>query len=54
MIGIGNLDAIKNPPHFPSLPGFPHHTHDPQTGSIVPSRPVSVLLILDVIALLVA
>ncbi|MBN2566108.1 MAG: hypothetical protein JXB46_10400 [Candidatus Eisenbacteria bacterium] len=39
-----------NTPHFPDLPGFPHHIHDGRTGSVIPGRLVSIFLVLDEIA----
>jgi hypothetical protein len=50
----GNLiQRWDNTPHFPNLPGFPHHVHDGRAGSVVPGKPVSIFLVLDEIAHLV-
>jgi hypothetical protein len=43
-----------NTPHFPALPGFPHHVHDGRAGTVDPGRPVSIFAVLDEIALLLA
>lgn len=39
-----------NTPHFPDLPGFPHHIHDGVTDEVVPGQPVSIFEVLDQIA----
>ncbi len=36
-----------NTPHFPSLPGFPHHIHDGVANTVDPGRPVSIFVVLD-------
>jgi hypothetical protein len=47
----GNLiRRWDNTPHFPDLPGFPHHVHDGRSGSVAPGKPVSIFLVLDEIA----
>ncbi len=51
----GNLiRRWDNTPHFPDLPGFPHHVHDGRADSILPGKPVSIFLVLDEIARLLA
>jgi len=35
-----------NTPHFPSLPGFPHHRHDGAEDSVLPDEPRSIFPIL--------
>jgi hypothetical protein len=50
----GNLiRRWDNTPHFPDLPGFPHHVHDGRAGSVVPGEPVSIFLVLDEITRLI-
>jgi len=39
-----------NTPHFPDLPGFPHHIHDGRTGTVDPGELVSISAVLDRIA----
>jgi hypothetical protein len=39
-----------NAPHYPDLPGFPHHIHDGATGSVLPGHPMSIFTVLDEIA----
>ena len=39
-----------NTPHFPDLPGFPHHIHDGRTGTVSPGQPVSIFTVLDEVA----
>jgi hypothetical protein len=34
-------------PHFPALPGFPHHIHDGASGEVKPGRPVDIFAILE-------
>ena len=47
----GNLiRRWDNTPHFPNLPGFPHHIHDGPGGAVGPGQPVSLSVVLDVIA----
>ena len=36
-----------NTPHFPDLPGFPHHIHDGRTATVSPGQPVNVFVVLD-------
>lgn len=44
----GNLiRRWDNTPHFPDLPGFPHHIHDGRTGKVNPGRPINIFVILD-------
>jgi hypothetical protein len=48
-----NGDLIQrwdNTPHFPDLPGFPHHIHDGATDAVGPGRPVSIFAVLDEVA----
>jgi len=35
-----------NTPHFPALPGFPHHCHH-ATGEVTPSEPMNIFRILE-------
>jgi hypothetical protein len=50
----GNLiRRWDNTPHFPDLPGFPHHVHDGRAGSVLSGTPVSIFLVLDEIARLI-
>lgn len=37
-------------PHFPQLPGFPHHCHVEQENQVEPAAPMDVKTLLDVIA----
>ena len=47
----GNLiRRWDNTPHLPHLPGFPYHIHDGPAGTVFPSRPVSIFIVLDEIA----
>lgn len=39
-----------NTPHFPDLPGFPHHIHDGSTGSVNVGSPINLFQVLDYIA----
>lgn len=39
-----------NTPHFPDLPGFPHHIHDGSSGTVVAGHPISISVVLDEIA----
>jgi hypothetical protein len=51
----GNLiQRWDNTPHFPNLPGFPHHVHDGRTGAVNPGQPVSIFVVLDEVARLLA
>ena len=43
----GLIRRWDNTPHFPDLPGFPHHIHDGRTDSVVPGEPVSIFVVLD-------
>ncbi len=36
-----------NTPHFPDLPGFPHHIHDGLTGEVTPGHGVDIFVVLD-------
>jgi hypothetical protein len=38
-----------NAPHFPGLPGFPHHVHDGQSGTTLPGQPLDIFAVLDLI-----
>lgn len=37
-------------PHFPHLPGFPHHCHVEQENQVEPALPMDLQTLLDVIA----
>jgi hypothetical protein len=37
-------------PHFPALPGFPHHCHIGSEGAVEPSSPMNLAQLLDHIA----
>jgi hypothetical protein len=39
-----------NTPHFPNLPGFPHHFHEGKTGTVHSSRSMNIFAVLDEIA----
>lgn len=39
-----------NTPHFPNLPGFPHHVHNGRAATVSPGQPVNVFTVLDEIA----
>jgi len=43
-----------NTPHFPDLPGSPHHIHDGHTGKVSPGQPVSIFVVLEEVARLLA
>lgn len=50
-------DLIKrwdNTPHFPNLPGFPHHIHDGPADAVSPGQSVSIFAVLDEVARLLA
>ena len=36
-----------NTPHFPDLPGFPHHVHDGRTGTVNSGQPVGIFVVLE-------
>ncbi|MCB9115813.1 MAG: DUF6516 family protein [Caldilinea sp.] len=36
-----------NVPHFPGLPGFPHHFHDGRTQQVAPGQPMTIFSVLD-------
>jgi Family of unknown function (DUF6516) len=42
-----------NTPHFPELPGFPHHCHVGSEGTGVPSSPMNLAQLLDEIVSLI-
>ena len=51
--GDARGDLIRrwdNTPHFPGLPGFPHHIHEGDTNEVLPGHPVNVFVVLDEIA----
>lgn len=48
--GHSLLIRWDNTPHFPNLPGFPHHLHDGTTGTVQSSHPMSIFIVLDEIA----
>ena len=39
-----------NTPHFPDLPGAPHHVHDGARSTVAPGHPISLFDVLDEIA----
>ncbi len=39
-----------NTPHFPDLPGFPHHIHDGKAKTVYPGVAVNIFEVLDEIA----
>jgi hypothetical protein len=42
----GNLiRRWDNTPHFPGLPGFPHHIHDGATNTVYPGVPVNIFAV---------
>jgi hypothetical protein len=43
-----------NTPHFPDLPGFPHHCHVGSNEAVEPSSPMNLTQLLDQIASLIA
>jgi hypothetical protein len=43
-----------NTPHFPELPGFPHHCHVGNRGAVEPSSPMNLTQLLDQITSLIA
>jgi len=38
-----------NTPHFPNLPGYPHHVHDGRAGATLAGKPMDVFAVLDYI-----
>ena len=44
------LKRWDNTPHFPGLPGFPHHMHIGAEEAAAPGRPVDIFAVLDEIA----
>lgn len=40
-----------NAEHYPNLPGFPHHFHDGDEKKILPSEPMSLFKVFDIIAI---
>lgn len=36
-----------NTPHFPDLPGYPHHIHDEVAGAVIPGEPVDIFSVLE-------
>lgn len=36
-----------NTPHFPDLPGFPHHIHDGRTGTVCSGQPIGIFVVLE-------
>jgi hypothetical protein len=36
-----------NAPHFPDMPGFPHHVHDGVAGAVKPNQPMNIFAVLD-------
>lgn len=44
----GNLICRwDNTPHFPGMPGFPHHVHDGKADAVLSGRPVDIFVVLD-------
>lgn len=43
-----------NTPHFPNLPGFPHHCHIGSGSAVEPSSPMNLVQLLDTIVSLMA
>lgn len=43
------IQRWDNTPHFPELPGFPHHIHSGRTGHVTAGKPVSIFEVLDMI-----
>jgi hypothetical protein len=41
------LRRWDNTPHFPELPGFPHHCHIGSEDAVAPSSPMSLAQLLD-------
>jgi len=39
-----------NTPHYPHLPEFPNHVHDGDEKNVLPSAPMNLLKVLDIIA----
>lgn len=39
-----------NTPHFPDLPGYPHHVHDGKEDAVHPGQPITLFTVLDVLA----
>lgn len=39
-----------NTPHFPGLPGFPHHIHEGPEDVVAPGRPIDIFVVLDSIS----
>jgi hypothetical protein len=44
------IQRWDNAPHFPDLPGFPHHIHDGATGEVTTGQPMNIFTVLDEIA----
>jgi hypothetical protein len=38
-----------NAEHFPSLPEFPHHVHVGSEANVVPSRPLGIVELIDIV-----
>jgi hypothetical protein len=51
---MGINDSIiarwDNAEHYPDLPGFPHHFHDGDEKKVIPSEPMSLFKVFDIIA----
>ena len=39
-----------NTPHFPEVPGFPHHVHDGAADTVRSGQPMNIFTVLDFIA----
>jgi len=43
------LRRWDNTPHYPGLDGFPHHVHVGESGKTLPSQPMTLFRVLDVL-----
>ena len=41
------IQRWDNTPHFPDLPGFPHHVHTASTEAPIPGQPIDLFSVLD-------
>ncbi len=46
----GLIQRWDNTPHFPDLPGFPHHIHDGASGEVAPGQPLDIFAVLETIS----
>ncbi|MFP4394641.1 MAG: DUF6516 family protein [Anaerolineales bacterium] len=44
------IQRWDNTPHFPDVPNFPYHVHEGRDDAVAPSKPMSIFVVLDVIA----